>query len=299
MSSGPFGWLQDRIAQRLARWAQRHYRLPYPPLHYYMPIANLNTIRARGLDKVRFADTSREIDMALVEATAEATAMTAGEQSALPSYFDPDVRNLGLGFGEVEGHFAYAMVRNFKPAVVLEVGAGVSTYYLKAALDRNGGGRLVAIEPYPLGPLVAKCRRESIDLRKTSAADLTVSEVNALAAEGPLMVSIDSTHVLRLDGELPNLLLNILPALPSGTVVHLHDVTWPFGMIFTGHEMAPSAAVWNESLAVALLLKGSTDFEILMPMYMLVHDRPELLEQACPLYARTRQVATSFWIRRR
>ena len=275
------------------------YHLAYPPRLYYMRIADLNEIRRRELYKLRFADTATELDMDLVEATVNAVGRSGAEQMALPDYFDPKVRDLGLGFGEIEGHVAYGMIRAFAPVTVVEVGAGVSTYYLKAALDANQRGRLVLIEPYPLAPLVAKCEREGIELRRQSAAELITAEMAAFAEAGPLMVSIDSTHVLRLDGELPNLLLNILPALPSGTLVHFHDVTWPFGMVFAGHEMSDSSAVWNESLAVALLLKGSHDFEVILPMYLLIHDRPDLLDRASPRYGQTRQVGTSFWIRRR
>ena len=41
---------------------------------------------------------------------------------------------------------------------------------------------------------------------------------------------IDPTHVVRIDGEVPYLVLEVLPALPPGVLVHVHDVHFPYNV---------------------------------------------------------------------
>jgi hypothetical protein len=37
---------------------------------------------------------------------------------------------------------------------------------------------------------------------------------------------IDSSHILRLDGDVPFLFLEVLPALRTGPLIHIHDNTF-------------------------------------------------------------------------
>jgi hypothetical protein len=39
---------------------------------------------------------------------------------------------------------------------------------------------------------------------------------------------IDSSHILRLDGDVPFLYLEILPVLKKGVRVHIHDIPFPY-----------------------------------------------------------------------
>ncbi|KRA65886.1 hypothetical protein ASD79_00965 [Caulobacter sp. Root655] len=288
--------LEERLRARLERWTMRHYQLPYPPGHFYMPVANFQNIVNRDIDRLPAVDPDSFLDDALVGVTLQAIGETAAEQGELPDYFDPRINTLGLGFGEVEGHVAYSVVRHVKPSVVLEFGAGVSTFYFNEALKRNGSGRMVAVEPYPSANLVTFCTAEGIDLKNWSAQDFKLEDAGPL--DGRVVVSIDTTHVLRADSELPNLLLRIIPALPKGSLIHFHDIYWPYATLFREHEMSRYAAVWNESLALMLLLQGNRDLEILLPMYHLIREGDERFGAAVPRYLKTRQVGSSLWLRR-
>lgn len=288
--------LEERIRARLERWAMRHYQLPNPPGHHNMPMASFRTIVNRNIDRVPAVDPGAFLNDTLIEATLWAISETVAEQGQLPDYFDPRIKALGSGFGEVEGHAAYSIVRHVKPSLVLEFGAGASTFYFRQALKRNGSGLMISVEPHPNQHLIAYCRDEGIDLINEAAQDFRLESVGSL--EGRIVVSIDSTHVLRADTELPNLLLRIIPALPKGSLIHFHDIYWPYATLFREHEMAEHAAVWNETLALMLLLQGNRDLEVILPMYHMIREGDERFAEAVPRYLATRQVGSSFWLRR-
>jgi len=288
--------LEQRIRARLERWTMSHYQLPYPPGHFYMPVANFTNIVNRDIDRIPAVNPGEFLNDALIDATLRAIGETASEQGQLPDYFDPRINVLGLGFGEVEGHAAYSIVRHVKPSLVLEFGAGVSTFYFREALKHNGAGRMIAVEPYPNQHLADYCRDEGIDLVNYAAQDYRLESAGSL--EGRVVVSIDTTHVLRADSELPNLMLRIIPALPKGSLIHFHDIYWPYATLFREHEMSKYAAVWNESLALMLLLQGNRDLEVILPMYHLIREGDQRFGAAVPRYLETRQVGSSFWLRR-
>jgi len=61
---------------------------------------------------------------------------------------------LGAGYGEQNFIATYCVLRTIKPARVIEVGSGVSTYGTLAALKRNEvetdtHATITAIEPFP------------------------------------------------------------------------------------------------------------------------------------------------------
>jgi len=63
------------------------------------------------------------------------------------------------GYGEVEADFLYCFVRTMRPALIIQIGCGVSTAVcLLAAKDEGYTPRIVCIEPYPTDFL----RRESL-----------------------------------------------------------------------------------------------------------------------------------------
>lgn len=70
-------------------------------------------------------------------------------------HLDLDKRRWTTGsIWEGEGRFVYALVRALQPARILEcgIGNGCTSAHLLAALDANGNGDLVSVDPYALNP---------------------------------------------------------------------------------------------------------------------------------------------------
>lgn len=149
-------------------------------------------------------------------------------------------------FPGLDAAAAYALVRDRAPARVLEIGSGHSTRFLaKALADAGTGGRLHCIDPAPRARLDGLPVR--FDRRTLQAAG---PEVAAGLGPGDVLV-VDSSHVLVPGSDVDLIFGAILPRLPAGALVHVHDVFLP--------DDYPAHWAWrgyNEQSAVMALLAG-------------------------------------------
>ena len=103
----------------------------------------------------------------------------------------------------------------------IEVGSGHSTRVLAKAL--GGVGEILAIDPAPRA-----------DIAGLPGVQVVPSTVQAAPAElfdglGPGdVLFIDSSHILMPGSDVDLLLNRVLPRLPSGVLVHIHDIFLPF-----------------------------------------------------------------------
>ena len=124
-------------------------------------------------------------------------------------------------FPSLDAAVAYALVRDRKPQHVVEVGSGHSTRVLAKAL--GGVGEIFAIDPAPRA-----------DIAGLPGVQVVPSTVQAAAPEvfdrlGPGdVLFIDSSHILMPGSDVDLLLSRVLPRLPSGVLVHIHDIFLPF-----------------------------------------------------------------------
>ncbi len=149
-------------------------------------------------------------------------------------------------FPRTDGAAAYAMVRHHRPARLIEVGSGHSTRFIAQAIADGGFSCAVtAIDPAP---------RAAIDALPINVIRQPVQQVpgdlfGQLNAGDVLF--IDSSHILMPGTDVDHLFSRVLPRLPGGVFVHIHDVFLP--------DDYPAAWRWrgyNEQLAVAALLQG-------------------------------------------
>ncbi len=208
------------------------------------------------------------------------------EFAALPSYDEIKRRNHGRGFTRVDAQVLYMMLRHHKPRRYLEVGSGMSTYYAALAAGRNAAeGRPTAITA--VDPFASEVVRglPGIEIRKQEAQDLPV-EFYAGLGEGDVLF-IDSTHIVRLDGEVPYLVLEVLPALRQGVWVHIHDVHFPYNV-----PVDPAGYVFDrrwpllftEAMLVQAYLAWNPRVELVLSTPLLRHFREAALRRLLPGY---------------
>jgi len=116
---------------------------------------------------------------------------------------------------------AYALLRSRRPARVIEVGSGHSTRLLSKAL--GGVGEILAIDPAP--------RADIADLPGVRVKSSTLQAAPDSVFDGLVqgdVLFIDSSHILMPGSDVDILLNRVLPRLPSGTLVHIHDIFLPF-----------------------------------------------------------------------
>lgn len=177
----------------------------------------------------------------------------AGDLDAIDNENPPEPRWKQDWFPGLDAAAAYTLVRTAKPARIVEIGSGHSTRFLARAV-RDGGldTKITAIDPAPRA-----------DLSRLTGIDLVLSVVQGAdhavfkALKAGDVLSIDSSHILMPGTDVDLLFSEIVPALPPGVLLHIHDIflPWPY----------PAKWEWrgyNEQQGVAAMI-GADGWDIL------------------------------------
>ncbi len=155
-------------------------------------------------------------------------------------------------FPRLDAVAAYTMVREARPRRILEIGCGHSSRFMAQAIADGGlATAMTCVDPRPRAPLAGLPLRHVV--RAFGDAD-----VEAASGFGPGdILFVDSSHVIEPGNEVDRVLLDVLPRLPAGVLVHFHD-------IFLPDDYPPSwgGRRYNEQTAVGTLL-GAGGYDIL------------------------------------
>ena len=193
-------------------------------------------------------------------------------------------------FPRLDAAMLYALARRRPPRRAVEVGSGHSTRFLLRAL-RDGGAdaEVTAIDPAPRADLAGLEGR--LRLLRQTVQEAGPQPFEALEA-GDWLV-IDSSHVAMPGTDVDFLFGRILPALPPGVLLHVHDVFLP--------DPYPEDWAWrgyNEQLAAALLIAGGWR-PVFASRYMATRHPDRIARSVvATLPARPGARDTSLWLRR-
>jgi hypothetical protein len=221
----------------------------------------------------------------------------AGELQDLtaPSVGGAEFRLNNGSFESGDAEFLYQLIRAKKPRRIIEVGCGQSTLIARRATRRNQEEvagydcRHTCIEPFEapwletLGVEVIRKRVEDVD------AALFVE----LAADDLLF--IDSSHIIRPQGDVVTEYLELLPSLRPGVIVHVHDVFSPRD--YPREWVIEQAWLWNEQYLLESFLTHNECWRVLAALNMLRHHHFDELRLVCP-YLTDRREPGSFYIQR-
>jgi len=196
-------------------------------------------------------------------------------------------------FSHADASLYYALLRRFRPRRVVEVGAGHSTKLAALALRENGAGRILCIDPHAPGWL-GKLEGEIEVVPRP--VQQTPDEV-FLGLEPSDVLFIDGSHISKTGSDVNHLFLRILPRLPKGVIVHVHDICLPFE--YPRYWSEDVFCYWNEQYVLAALLANSVKYEILLGVYFLQKSDPEALRPFVPDVPGVFVGGGSLWIRAR
>ncbi len=192
-------------------------------------------------------------------------------------------------FGLTDAAVAYSWVRRRRPSIVAEVGSGNSSRLLRLALTRNGIGRLVCIDPSPRVPIGAVA--DEYVARPVQA--LSLDWFRALPADAILF--IDSSHLAGTGSDVNYLLLEVLPALAPGVLIHVHDVYLPDDYPVSWN--IERKFNYSEQYLLQALLCFSTGFRVVWPGRWVLQQRAAALA-GCLRPGTDLQRHCSFWLER-
>lgn len=298
-----YGW----ISAYFNAWELNAYGLDVTPVaDYYSPLPDLRRLQKNRDRWTKPSDLpGLQIDLPEMKALwNEVAAAFLPEFETLPSYETLKKEGYGEGYTPLDAMTLYFLLRFHRPRRYVEVGAGVSTYYAScAALHNSAEGRPMAItciEPYPHPKLRSMA---AITLLEKEVQEVNRSLFEALEAGDVLF--IDSTHSLKIDGDVAYLFLEILPRLNKGVLVHVHDIPFPFNTPFPPETWIlgrPWPVFWTEAMLLQAFLCHNSEFRIRLSLPLLRFREEEFLRQAIAGYEQRRGTGmdtfSSIWLER-
>jgi len=220
-----------------------------------------------------------------------------------PAYSQVQSMGFGPGYTAVDALTLYMMVRHLKPRRYIEVGSGVSTFYCNLAALRNASEgyplEITCIEPYPYEKLSTI---PGIRVLPQKVEDVDISMFQQLQENDVLF--IDSSHILRVDGDVAFLFLEVLPMLNAGVMTHVHDIPYPYNFPYPpelwifGQDWP---MFWNEAMVLQAFLAFNRNFKISLSTPLIRHFDEAFLKERIPIYepvAQTPNTFSSIWLER-
>lgn len=186
----------------------------------------------------------------------------------------------------------YCMIRHFKPRKIVEVGAGRSTIVAGFASQKNGNTSLIAIDPFVSDSLKNEFPKQ-VKLIEQPVQSIPLSFFEDL--DGTDILFIDSTHVSKIGSDVNFLILEVLPRLKAGVIIHFHDISLPKNQ--SKKRILYKLNFWNEQYLLHAFLIGNENFEVLFGnSFMGIKHKEKLLQ-----FYDTKLVpgGGSFWIRKK
>jgi predicted O-methyltransferase YrrM len=264
--------------------------------HYYEPLINPQKHLKNPLDRDRYLpgiDMNIEYQLELLKQF-----KFGDELNVLPRQHTKKREyhfNNGR-FDSGDSEFLYNMIRHFKPARMIEIGSGMSTLMAQHAFQKNkkenNGYDYIhtCIEPYEVPWLEST----GVEVIRKKAEDLPLDLFRNLQTNDILF--IDSSHIIRPQGDVLTEFLEILPGLNPGVIVHIHDIftpkDYPADWIFTKHRL------WNEQYLLEAFLSNNSKYSVMGALNFLRNHYPNELYAACPVIGtQPNRQPGSFWIR--
>jgi hypothetical protein len=203
------------------------------------------------------------------------SAAAAGERS-----FDPD--NAAFGAGDAE--FLYNLIRLKKPARIFEIGSGHSTLLAMEAVRENKkenpgySCKHLCIEPFEQPWL----EETGVVVVRRRVEELGVALFSELEKDDLLF--IDSSHVIRPQGDVLFEYLELLPTLKAGVIVHIHDIFSPRD--YPKAWVRDEVRLWNEQYLLEAFLTGNTQWKVLAALNHLHHNNFAQLSATSPYLTR-------------
>jgi len=265
--------------------------------HYYEPFFNpkhlIKSLREnRSLEGIDFNVEEQLELLNKFDYKAELLSIPLNKQSEDKFYYLNDTFTVG------DAEYLYNIIRYFKPSKIIEIGSGNSTLMAKNAISKNMNENSfyncghVCIEPFEADWLekanvtVVRERVELLD--KSIFMELDRNDI----------LFIDSSHIIRPQGDVLFEYLEILPLLKPGVLVHIHDIFSPKD--YLDEWIYQRCTFWNEQYLLEAFLSFNNEYKVIGSLNYLYHNHYDNFLKQCPFAEISNAMEPrSFWIMRR
>lgn len=155
----------------------------------------------------------------------------------------------------------------------------------------DGKPKLTFIEPFPqrLNRLLREGDHGTVEVLAQPVQEVDRAVFDRLEPGDVLFV--DSSHVSKIGSDVNVLLLEVVPSLPAGVHVHVHDIVWPFEY---SRKWTYEGRAWNEVYLLHALLVSNQRLRMTFWSSYLRARHEEYVTAALPLWLR--DSGTSMWL---
>ncbi|HME44424.1 MAG TPA: class I SAM-dependent methyltransferase [Syntrophorhabdales bacterium] len=275
------------------------------PVHFYSPVPNIQDLEDRevwtkrsGLAGIDFRpEAQRDLLLRLGRSFGNECNWPSGATTDPLQFY---TGNVSFGFGCAAA--LHSVIREFKPKRIVEVGSGNSSLIISEAVEMNKGDtqqecEYTIVDPFPANcccqhglPGLTALIQERVEL--LDAAIFSRLECNDI-------LFVDSGHTVRIGGDVNFLVLDILPLLAPGVLVHFHDIPFPYEYDRSYFTNPAFRVFWTESYLLQAFLSFNEQWEILLAMNYLMAEHMAEFSVAFPHLPERLVRSGSFWIQRK
>ena len=170
-------------------------------------------------------------------------------------------------YGIYDAAVLFAIMEAHKPRKIIEIGSGISTRYIKHFKNKLGlDTQIVCIDPMP-----------RVDIANVADTVIRQPFENVIADEifnlkSGDIIFMDGSHYVFQGNDTLCFFFKLLPSLPKGIIIHIHDIYLPFD-----YPEGVARQLWTEQYILAAMMSGGfKDLEILYPAYYISQTNDEI-----------------------
>ena len=196
-----------------------------------------------------------------------------------------------------DSEYLYCFIRQMKPKRIIEIGSGNSTLMVRNAIRKNildvenYSCEHICIEPYEMPWL----KDLGVELIRKKVENIDLDFFQKLEENDILF--IDSSHIIRPQGDVLYEFLEILPSLKNGVYIHIHDIFTPRD--YPNHWLMDEHLLWNEQYLLEAFLSNNSDFKIIGSLNYLRNNFTDIFMRKFPISALNDKIQPgAFWLKK-
>ncbi len=178
-----------------------------------------------------------------------------------------------------DAEYLYNFVRHLKPKRIIEIGSGYSSLIIRDAVNKNIQENIqykcqhTCIEPFEVPWL----EKTGVNVIRKKVELIDITEFKKL--EDGDFLFIDSSHIIRPQGDVLYEYLEILPNLAKGVSVHIHDIFTPND--YPKEWVFDQVKLWNEQYLLEAFLSNNDSWEVTGSLNLLFNNYFGELKKVC------------------
>lgn len=201
------------------------------------------------------------------------------------------IENESFKSGDAE--FLYNFIRHTKPKKIIEIGCGYSTLIISKALKFNKDKDDRSYEHICIEPFERPLLNEITDIKliREKVENINLSIFKSLEKNDLLF--IDSSHIIRPQGDVLFEFLEIIPSLSSGVNIQVHDIRTPLD--YLENVIIEKVFFWNEQYILEAILSNNKSYEVVAALNYLKHNHYDQLKSVCQYLKKDREPGSFYF----